>query len=356
MTAEKLEDLRSNTRIGFTAKRGTAWHYRVGDPTSARNHYEDAVPLEAVLDLLSWDAVSCRLRVEMPDSVPVPGVEIMPGQTVADPEWPHPVVDGRQAIVRSDTGTVLGIFTDGYEIHQYRDWLVARVSNILGDTLAIGSAGLLKSGAQAWVSIEVPENITTPEGVEFRPNLLACTSHDGSLATTYKRTVTNVVCDNTMSAGLAETGQQLKIKHSKYSKLRINEARDALAMVHAVADDFMAEVAALTRLDVSDKAWSMFLDSHASLQDKGVDKVGRARTIALNEREALTQLWNSDNRVSPWRNTGWGVVQAVNTFEHHIKAVRNVNRSERNMSNAVTGKTDASDRATVGELMAVLSR
>jgi hypothetical protein len=35
------------------------------------------------------------------------------------------------------------------------------------------------------VSVEVPETITTSEGVAFRSNLLACTSHDGSLATTF---------------------------------------------------------------------------------------------------------------------------------------------------------------------------
>jgi hypothetical protein len=29
--------------------------------------------------------------------------------------------------------------------------------------------------------------------------LVACTSHDGSLATTYERAVTNVECDNAMS-------------------------------------------------------------------------------------------------------------------------------------------------------------
>ena len=43
----------------------------------------------------------------------------------------------------------------------------------------------------------MPDTITTPEGVAFRPNLLATTSFDGSSATTYKRTVTDTVYDNT---------------------------------------------------------------------------------------------------------------------------------------------------------------
>ncbi|MFJ1764885.1 DUF932 domain-containing protein [Amycolatopsis sp. NPDC088138] len=148
---------------------------------------------------------------------------------------------------------------------------------MLDDGLTIGSAGLLRERKQAWVSVEVPDNITTPEGVEFRPNLLACSSHDASLKTRYKRVVTNVVCDNTMATGL-----------------------------HTVADDFAAEVTKLCQTTVTDRAWKAFLDAHTPIPDEP----GRARTNAANRRSALTRLWTSDSRVSPWKNTGWGVVQA----------------------------------------------
>ena len=82
--------------------------------------------------------------------------------------------------------------------------------------------------------VSVPESITTPEGVVFRPNLLATTSFDGSIATTFKRTVTDVVCDNTREAALAEKGQAYKVKHSRYSHAQLAPAREALAMVHTL--------------------------------------------------------------------------------------------------------------------------
>jgi hypothetical protein len=107
-------------------------------------------------------------------------------------------------VTASDNGDILGIDTDEYEIRQFSDWLLDNVSAILDDGLAIGSAGLLRERKKAWVSVEMPDNIITPEGVEFRPNLLACSSHDAGLKTRYKRVVTNVVCDNTMTAGLRE--------------------------------------------------------------------------------------------------------------------------------------------------------
>lgn len=108
-------------------------------------------------------------------------------------------------------------------MHQYRQWLLTTVADILDDTLAIRSAGLLRGGAIAWVEVSVPESITTPEGVTFRPNLLATTSFDGSIATTFKRTVTATVCDNTRDLALAEQGQQYKVKHSRYSHARLAE-------------------------------------------------------------------------------------------------------------------------------------
>jgi len=63
----------------------------------------------------------------------------------------------------------------------------------------------------------VPTTITIPEGFSFRPNLLATTSFDGSIATTFKRTVTATVCDNTKDLALAETDQAYKVKHSRNS-------------------------------------------------------------------------------------------------------------------------------------------
>ncbi len=114
------------------------------------------------------------------------------------------VLPDRQAICRFDDHTVLGIFGAGYTWHQYREWLLTTVVYLLDNDLAISSAGLLRGGAIAWVEVSMPDTVTTPEGVAFRPNLLATTSFDGSIATTYKRTGTDTICDNTRQLALSE--------------------------------------------------------------------------------------------------------------------------------------------------------
>ncbi|MEV0318167.1 DUF932 domain-containing protein [Streptomyces sp. NPDC050658] len=334
MSKESLAWLNANTLIGFTEMRGSAWHYRADLQSAEPNHYPGPIPIDDVKRrLFGWDAVPSAVYVEGPAS----------GGLIRVPD--------RRAFVRSDTEYVMGIFSEGYEPHPYEEWLIDTIEQLLDSDLAIGSAGLLRQGAVAWVSVEVPENVTTPEGVEFRPHLFGATSFDGSLATTFKRAVTNVVCDNTMSAGLAETGQEIKIRHSRYSKLRIGEARAALNIVYEIADEFAAEVQRLCATAVSDREWAEFLDAHAPL----ADEPGRSRTLAEHKRDALERLWRTDVRVAPWQHTAYGVLQAVNTYAHHEQTVRGAERAERNMLRAVTGGIDDLDLSTLETLNCVLA-
>ena len=193
-----------------------------------------------------------------------------------------------------------------------------------------------------------------PEGVEFRPNLLATTSFDGSIATTFKRTVTDVVCDNTRESALAERGQTLKVRHSRNSRAQLGAARQALAVVHTIADDFAREVAELCATPVSEKTWERFLDSYVPRIRNGLPITGRALTLADQKRDTLNRLYRHDHRVAPWAGTAHGVIQAVNTWEHHESTVRGTTRPERNMLRTVTGDFEKADRRAHSVLVSSL--
>jgi phage/plasmid-like protein (TIGR03299 family) len=353
MSRETLESLNANTLIGNTDARGTAWHYRAEHQGDESNHYPGPIPVADVRRrLFSWEAVSRPVAVEQ-----VADLETMThlNEYGVPSRW-EPVAD-RQAICRSDNGAVMGVFGTGYAMHQYDQWLLTTVADLLDDDLSISSAGLLRGGAVAWVEVSVPDSITTPEGVVFRPNLLATTSFDGSVATTFKRTVTDVVCDNTREAALAEHGQAYKVKHSRHSHAQLAPARDALAMIHDIADEFALEVATMCATAVSERQWSAFLDAYVPTvhPTTGEALKGRALTIADRKRAALKRLYRSDVRVAPWAGTAHGVVQAVNTYEHHEAVVRGVQRPERNMLRAVTGDFGRLDRNTMKVLQTVLA-
>jgi phage/plasmid-like protein (TIGR03299 family) len=325
MSRETQEWLSTNVLVGFTGKRGNAWHYRQGD----ENHYVGAIPVADVeRRLFSWEPVSHLLKC------------------------PCGCGDVTQIVSRSDNRHRMGIFSESYQPHPYRPWLLNNVSAILGDTMQIGSAGLLKGGAVAWVSVEVPDNIRTPEGVEFRPHLLATTSFDGSTATTYKRVVTNVVCDNTRDAALGEKGQVYRVKHTKYSQAKEADARVALEMVHDIADEYASEVKELCATTVTDRQWFRFLDTF--IVTSSADSQ-RAKTTAQNKRDALNAMYKSDARAADWQGTAFGVVQAVDTWFQHVASIRGAMRAERNMLNVISGKTAETDREALAVLRKVLA-
>lgn len=326
MSKETSAWLNTMTLVGFTAQRGNAWHYRVEDQGDEPNHYVGAIPVDDVLRrLFNFEVVERDIYV-------------------ASNKLGYRHIPGRKAMVASDNGDVLGIFKDGYQGHQYREWLLENVATILDDDLGIGSAGLLRNRAQAWVSVEVPETITTPEGVEFRPNLIACTSFDGSLSTTYKRAVGIVVCDNTLAGALGEKGQQLKIKHSRYSTLRIKDAREALAIVHTMADDFAERVTQLCNTEVDRNAFQRVLDLVIPLPEPGTQKTTRSASIAERKRGEIVNLYQHDKRCAPWAGTAYGVLQTFNTWNHHVATVKGEkSRVQRNYEHVVTNVGEAFD-------------
>ena len=145
MSAETREWLANNVLVGFTEKRGTAWHYKAGDT----NHYEGAIPVEDVIGrLFSWDAVQVPLTYKHD------------GQEMG--------VDGRVGIVRSDTGALFSVTSAKYGIVQYKEWCLDLAEMLRDSELSIESAGLVKGGGIGWVSIGVPENITTPDHMRGR--------------------------------------------------------------------------------------------------------------------------------------------------------------------------------------------
>jgi len=185
---------------------------------------------------------------------------------------------------------------------------------------------------------------------------LATTSFDGSIATTYKRTVTDTVCDNTRELALSERGQEVKVKHSRNSHAQLGPARQTLAMVHTLADDFAQEVARLCQMEVTQSQWKAFLDAHIPRHDNdGTALTGRSLTTADRKRDTLAGLYRADPRVSPWAGTAHGVLQAVNTYEHHEGVVRG-ERAERNGLKTITGDFGRLDRTTWKTLNAILEQ
>jgi len=312
MSRETMLTLNTTQLIGNTDKKGKAWHYRADLQGAESNHYAGMIPVEDVLRrLFHWTAEEAPVQFSIPEAITMDGVTA--GQTFTD--------DSRKVIYRSDTKAPLGVFSASYDRHQFSEVLVENVAGILGEGLGIGSAGLLEGGAIGYLQVEMPDSVTMADGAEYRPYLLAMSSHNGKRATGYQLVIQRVVCDNTLAIAAAEKGGKYKIKHTRYSSMKIKDAREALGIITTATETFAEEVEEFLSIKVDDRQWSKFLELAVPIAP---DAKGRSLTMAENKRGELNRLYKHDERVAPWMGTGWGVYQAVNTYDQHYAVSRNL--------------------------------
>lgn len=343
MSRETIEWLNNNVLVGFTSNRGNAWHYRASDQGQESNHYTDAIPVQDVeRRLFDWEPVTGPVFAGLPWGISEAG----------EPTYTYEPIPGKQRIYPSDNPIhTFGIFSDSYRPHGYQEWLIGNVANLLTEDqeLQISSAGLLKNRAVAWVEISVPDSVHTPEGVEFRPNLVATTSLDGSIATTYKRTTTLTVCDNTLAAALAEKGETYKRRHTmnSNSKSEQDKARAMLNLLSEAAVKTADDISRLCNWEISNLQFREVIRLAIPFDPESKTGV----TVADRKISEITNLYTHDDRVAPWKGTAFGVVQAFNTWNHHVRATRgDTNRAERNMMNAIDGTTDRADADILAHL------
>lgn len=345
MSAETMNWLRENIRIGFTGDDGPAWW--AGDNYMADgSHFDGPVPTDEVERLLSVEFVETEIFAQWTDA---DGNR----QVVKDPT--------RKGIVTPDNGSMLGVFKQGYQVHDYKQWTADQIASILDTSrgeLGTKSVGLLRNRGVAFMQVQLTGTGLEVGGYPFTPYILAATSVDGTLSSTYATGVTAAVCDNTLAYALSAAVSKLKIKHSSKSAGRIGEIRDALGLVYQAGDDFAQAAAVLQDIEVTNADFTAWLDEVAPVPspDPKSSTGGAKYTNAVKFRSGLTDMWTYDAKVKDWNGTAFGVLQLDNTYRTWKRNVAGADggRLERNMLNMVTGVTAKEDEKALDALAKVM--
>lgn len=340
MSTETAQMSYNSALFGFVGKFGVPWIPYLQQPFPKENLYPGPVPGDDVLRrLFDWQAEYREIYVDTPT-----GLKRIPG---------------KRAIVHGKDETVFNITSDSYMIHQYDHWLVHNLGYVLAtDELCIGSAGLLRYGGGAFISIEAPEHVTTKLGVEIKPYLLAITSHDGKYATTYKRVTSLLVCGNLLSPNLVWTNRKqahnpgiYKRKHTKFSLESIQSVQMALDLLVTTGNEMAILIDELASTKVSDSQWEQIVEASVPIAPKL-----RAQAVQRleNKRSLLREMWFSDPRCSTWRGTAFGAFQVLNTYRNHV-AGPDSNRFERVLQEAISDKSLAKDNDIFEKMRQVLN-
>lgn len=242
--------------------------------------------------------------------------------------------------------------TDGYTPHQFDEWLLNAPAKLLASDsseLGIVSAGLLSGRSVAWVQIGIPEWITTPEGIAFRPYIMATSAANGKTSTGYFMGSNIGVCDNTVTAfqnSAEREGRVFKVKHTSNSLIRLSDVHEALKLIDTHAQTMGEAISYLVNTPMSESQWSSVMETVCPLPAES----GRGQTMAQNKRDKLDELYRYDIRCQP-QGTAWAAAQAVNTFNQHYSTVKgDVHRAERNMLAEIAGKTAEQDASIFAAL------
>ena len=382
--------------IGHTAERGKAWHYQEAMQGDEPNHYTAGIPYQDVVRrLFSWKPMLTRAANIIPckRALDADGKKLLDenGRAVWDPtpqvwvpkldSFGNPLerdgrpihmpaflmeVAGARGIVRDDNYLELGRNSTRYRIHDYEQWLLKLLSNVIGDTLDIWSAILLRNGAQACVQVALPETAhDDTTGMSFVPYVHCYTSLDGSLSTTFAGETLLIVCDNTMHSAnrrAEESGRQYKARHTdaSLSTDRISEVQQALSIIHQTADSSIEFFHELAAIKVPNKKWVEIMDViippvDPTTGDDGKVTNSRVVTSRDNKRELLNSTYKDDPMANTWVGTGLGVVQAINTYATHYTNLRGNSRTQRNAAKLVDGEFRRVDQKSVEALANVMN-
>lgn len=225
------------------------------------------------------------------------------------------LVEGYKANVRSDTGDVLGVVTDDYEVvqnHQAFEFL----SSLIGSDAMWECAGSVRGGRRLFVLCRIPEYLTIG-GDEVRQYMLVYTSHDGSLAMTVKPTDVRTVCENTLRMAMGDGLDAFKIRHVGDPTGQLHAARNALRLTIDYGKQFAKFGNKLASQKMTERHMRSVIEElwPAGESDRSVKSAERTR-------EAVMDLFLRGKTVGNAAGSKWSAWSAITEYDQHYRKVR----------------------------------
>lgn len=242
------------------------------------------------------------------------------------------VIDEYVANVRATDGKVLGVVSQRYKVIQNREAFMF-TDEIVGSNGEYDTAGSLRGGKRVFICMKLNGSLRIL-GDEFTTYLVFSNGHDGTFGVHVNITPVRVVCMNTLNFAIAGAKRSFSVNHLGSVMDKVSDAAKTLGLTDAYMETLKkeAETLAAIKLSVSD-----------------IKKIVESVTINKNQQETLYTMLNSDD-LANFKNTGWGVINAVSDFISHRPAQRNTKTiRERRMFQAVYSPTllDQVKRAVV---------
>ena len=240
----------------------------------------------------------------------------------------------RHVLYRDDTRARLSVVSDEYNIVQPGEILdfIAQCVKHAGFKMEV--AGSLMGGKKVWALARVNDGAPVIGHDVVRPYLLAVTSYDASLSSTFKFSAIRVVCDNTvtMAAGghteYGNSGGQIesdktsgpvvtcvRVPHSK--KPDFNTIRQELGIVLTAWDRFLVEARMLAEQKVDEKFVVEFLKKLLPTPTKNREPAPVEDGRAFRHLMDIVTGKTASATLPEAQGTAWGLLNAVTWWVDH---------------------------------------
>lgn len=236
---------------------------------------------------------------------------------------PHyQAIEGKKALVRSDTYDVLSVVSDQYKVVQPDEVLAFFKTLVDEQGFEMHTAGVLADGKRVWALAQTGLEYSIDGKDPLAAYLLLATSYDGKFSTTAQFTSIRVVCNNTLSwslnAGENQTNGIVKIPH--VSEFVPSFVKDELGLLEGGWDEFTKDITALSKIRISDReALDFFLYVLNTTEEEvlqGAQLINMKKLISFYESAPGATLVTA-------KGTLWGAVNAVTFLCDHARRARN---------------------------------
>lgn len=233
----------------------------------------------------------------------------------------------RKAVVRSDSGKVLGVVGNTYvpvQNHQAFGFLDAVVAE---GSLRYHTAGALGLGERVWMLAKLPDDIRVKNSDDITEKyLLLSNSHDGSSSLRVHFTPIRVVCANTLAiAARNGRGQGVSIIHKGDLITKVRQAQEVLGLAKRFYDDAQEQIDRLARHYPSLRQLEEYFRQVYPDSPDGES----ART--KNVRQEMLRLFEHGigHDIPEIRHTTWTALNAVTEYVDHYRSTRGKSMTER---------------------------
>jgi phage/plasmid-like protein (TIGR03299 family) len=224
------------------------------------------------------------------------------------------------ANVRTDNEEVLGVVGNRHQIVQNRTAL--GLGNVLLDSgdASIESGWALRGGRQSGITLRIPSaDIAVPgDGGGFlQMFLLLQNSHDGNSSVTGHVGPVRIACTNMVRLFIRSAVSSFKIRHTSGVEGKVAAMRDSLGMTFRYKIAAEAEIDKLMNTTLVESQVDAILKAAFPIKEDASD-AQRENSIQFE----LLRNWQSSDTIADVRETGWGLVNAVNEYFEHLQPVR----------------------------------